>query len=277
MKAGVFITRKKDGAPLYRASITVKDKHISLGSYPSEALAHSAYLKAKEVLSSRKDLFTFVDEYREEKRSPLPFEKAVILLNLRDSGVYFKTPIYLEKRSFLYLFSPDIIYTFDNDDLFYYSNHKLMKRGEHLFVADYGSQVNVLSRYGIKPHAVKGRDYIFVNGDETDLRYHNIEIVNRFKGVTKQVKNGREVYTVRIHVNGDLIVGRYNDEISAAAAYNKAAILLKRKGVKINFGQNYLDGMSEIEYVALLNKVRVSESIRNYAAPEKSDRKEENQ
>ena len=274
MKAGVYITPKKDGTTLYRASITAKDKHISLGSFSSEALAHSAYMKAKEVLRSKKDLFTYVDEYKERKKTPLPFEKAVILVNLRDNGVYVKTPVYLEKRSFLYLYSPEIIYTFDIDDLFYYSNHKIMKRGSHLFVADYGSQINILSRYGIKPHSVAGRDYLFVNGDETDLRYNNIEVVNRYKGVTKQIQNGREVFIVKIHVNGDIIVGRYNDEITAAAAYNKAAILLKRKGVKINFGRNYLDGISEIEYVALLNKVRVSESIRNYVI---SDRKEDNQ
>ncbi|MCR5824851.1 MAG: hypothetical protein K6G60_10520 [Lachnospiraceae bacterium] len=274
MKSGVYTTPKKDGSMLYRASITAKDKHISLGSFATEALAHSAYLKAGEVLRSKKDLFTFVDEYKEGKKSPLPFEKAVVLLNLRDNGVYIKTPIYLEKRSFLYLYSPDLIYTFDNDDLFYYSNHKIMKRGSHLFVADYGSQINILSRYGIKPHAVPGHDYLFVNGDGTDLRYTNIEIVNRYKGVRKQIVNGREIFVVKIHVNGDIIVGKYNDETTAAAAYNKAAILLRRKGVKIDFGQNYLDGISEIEYVALLNKVRVSESIRNYVI---SDRKEENQ
>ncbi len=270
MKAGVYVNQKKDGTLLYRASVTVKEKHISLGSFGSEALAHSAYLKAHDVLRSKKDLFSFVDDYKEGKKNPLPFEKTVILVNLRDNGVYIKTPIFLEKRSFLYLYSPEFIYTFDIDDLFYYSNHKIMKRGSHLFVADYGSQINIYSRYGIKPHAVPGRDFFFVNGDETDLRYANIEIVNRYKGVTKQVLNGREVYIVKIHVNGDIIVGRYNDETTAAAAYNKAAILLKRKGVRINFGQNYLDGISEIEYVALLNKVRVSESIRNFVPDERT-------
>nr|MCR5585637.1 hypothetical protein [Lachnospiraceae bacterium] len=212
MKAGVYVIPKKDGSVLYRASITVKEKHISLGSFSSEALAHSAYVKAHDVLKSKKDLFSFVDDYKEGKKNPLPFEKAVILINLRDNGVYIKTPIYLEKRSFLYLYSPEFIYTFDIDDLFYYSNHKIMKRGSHLFVADYGSQINVYSRYGIKPHSVPGRDFIFVNGDETDLRYTNIEIVNRYKGVTKQIQNGREVFIVKIHVNGDIIVGRYNDE-----------------------------------------------------------------
>ncbi len=271
MKAGVYTTPKKDGTILYRASITAKDKHISLGSFSTEALAHSAYLKAQDILKSRKDLFSYIDDYREGKHAQLPFEKAVILINLRDNGVYIKTPIYLEKRSFMYLYSPSLIFTFDTDDLFYYSNHKIMKRGSHLFVADYGSQINILSRYGIKPHAVAGRDFVFVNGDETDLRYNNIEIVNRYKGVMKEKKNGRDLYTVKIHVNGDIIVGRYSDEITAAAAYNKAAIILKRKGVHIDFGQNYLDGLSEIEYVALLNKVRVSESIRNYIIPERKE------
>jgi hypothetical protein len=265
MKAGVYVIPKKDGTTLYRASITVKEKHISLGSFSTEALAHSAYKEAHEVLKSGKDLFSYVDRYKEGKKTFLPFEKTVVLINLRDNGVYIKNPVYLEKRYFLYLYSPEIIYTFDIDDLFYYSNHKIMKRGSHLFVADYGSQINIMSRYGVKPHGVQGRDYIFVNGDETDLRYANVEIVNHYNGVLKEIKNGLESYLVKIHVNGDIIVGRYNDEITAAAAYNKAAIILKRKGVGINFVQNYLDGLSEIEYVALLNKVRVSESIRNFS------------
>lgn len=37
-----------------------------------------------------------------------------------------------------------------------------MRRGGHLFVADYGMQVNILNRYGIKNYAVKDKDYIFV-------------------------------------------------------------------------------------------------------------------
>ena len=60
------------------------------------------------------------------------------------------------------------------------------------------------------------------NGDPSDFRYENIEIINRFYGVTKEEKNGRQVYYTRIHVNGYFLVGVYPTEQEAAIAYNKA-------------------------------------------------------
>ncbi len=268
MKSGVYLNKKKDGTTLYRASITVKEKHISLGSYKSEALAHSAYVRAKQIMSCNKQLKAYVNEFQDGKKSVLPFEKVIMLLNLRDNGVYIKNPIYLEKHSFTYYYSPDIRYTFDVDDLFYYSEHKIMKRGSHLFVADYGMQVSILSRYGVKPFAVAGRDYEFVNGDDTDFRYGNIRIINKYNGVTKEIINGRERYTAKIHVNGDIIIGRYSTEINAAVAYNKAIMLLKEKGVTIDYRENFIESLSELEYVALLNKLRVSSKIRFYGEKE---------
>ncbi len=265
MKSGVYTTPKKDGTTLYRASITVKDKHISLGSFSNEDLAHKAYLQAKRILSSKKTLDSYTDDFRDGKKSSLPFDKVVMLCNLRDNGVYIKTPIYLEKRSFLYFYSPEVRYRFDADDLFYYSNHKIMKRGSHLFVADYGMQVNILGRYGIRSHAVAGRDYVFANGDETDLRYDNIKIINRYYGVTKVDNNGRDQYVAKIHINGDVIIGKYATENEAAVAYNKAVYLLKEAGVETAYPENYLEDITELQYVALFNKVRLSDNIRKYA------------
>lgn len=268
MKPGVYTIQKKDGTVLYRSSITVKDKHISLGSYKTEALAHSAYVAAGRILSCKKTLKAYVENFQDGKKSVLPFEKVIMLLNLRDNGVYIKTPIYLEKRSFSYFYSPDLHFTFDVDDLFYYSNHKIMKRGTHLFVAEYGMQVSILSRYGVKPFAVKGRDYIFANGDETDFRYGNIIIVNRYNGVTKETIKGRERYTARIHVNGDIIIGRYRTETEAAVAYNKAIMILKKKGVTVEYRENYIEELSELEYVALFNRLRMSDKILSYGEKE---------
>ncbi len=265
MKSGVYTTPKKDGSVLYRASITVKDKHISLGSYPDEDAAHKAYLSAKRLLAGRKSLEKYTDEFRDGKKHKLPFDKVVMLCNLRDNSVYIKTPIYLEKRSFLYYYSPEIRYRFDADDLFYYSNHKIMKRGSHLFVADYGMQVNILSRYGIKSHAVPGRDYIFANGDETDLRYDNVKVINKYYGVTRTENNGRDVYVAKIHINGDVIIGKYPTENEAAVAYNKAVYLLREAGIETAYPENYLEDISELQYVALFNKVRLSENIRKYS------------
>ena len=263
MLPGTYLNKKKDGSPLYRASITHAGKHISLGSFPSEETAHLAYLEAGRLLSGKDSTAAMLNSYRKD-RSILPFEKWVVLLNFRDNGIYIKTPIYLEKRFFTYYYSKECLFKFDVDDLFYYSHHKIMKRGSHLFVADYGMQVNILSRYGIKNYAVIGRDYRFVNGDTTDYRYRNIEIINRYHGVSKQLLHGKEVYTVRIHVNGNLLVGRYATEKEAAVAYNRAAALLNAQGVAKSFTLNYVEGLSEIEYVSLFNKVRISSGIRNF-------------
>ena len=86
----------------------------------------------------------------------------MILINFRDNGIYFGTPIYARPKFFYYYLSPVDVLKFDIDDLFYYSSRKIMKRGEHLFVADYGMQVNILNRYGIRSFAVAGKDYLFL-------------------------------------------------------------------------------------------------------------------
>lgn len=263
MLPGTYLIKKKDQTPLYRASLTYNGKHVSLGSFPTEELAHKAYLEACSLLSSSEPLEQLIDDFS-DTTSALSFEKWVILINFRDNKVYFKTPIYLYKRFFTYYYSQTCHFKFDVDDLFYYSNHKIMKRGSHLFVADYGMQANILTRYGIKNYAVAGRDYRFVNGDDTDYRYGNIEIINRYHGVSKQVIGGKEQYLARIHINGDYIIGRYSTEKEAAVAYNRAASLLRKQGVKKNFPVNYIETLSEIEYVSLFNTVRISQKIRNY-------------
>lgn len=263
MLTGVYLHKKKDQTPLYRASISLSGKRISLGSFPSEQTAHQAYLEASCLFSSEQSAVILLEQYQSEVQI-LRFEKWVVLLNFRDNHIYIKTPIYLEKKFFTYYYSKEYHFKFDVDDLFYYSNHKIMKRGNHLFVADYGMQVNILSRYGIKNYAVAGKDFRFVNGDNMDYRYHNIEIINRYHGVSRQTIHGKEVYTVRILVKGNIIVGRYSTENEAAAAYNRAAMILKERGVNKNFPINYIEGISSIEYANLLHKVRISSKIRNF-------------
>ncbi|MGN1084536.1 MAG: hypothetical protein ACI4QX_06005, partial [Lachnospiraceae bacterium] len=247
MTAGVYETTKKDGTLSFRASFTYQGKHISLGSFPTSEGAHRAYLTAELLLRSPEGRVLTVGDYAAAGK-PLSYEKWVILLNLRDNGIYFKTPIYLYRRYFVYHYDEETHLKFDADDLFYYSNHKIMKRGGHLFVADYGMQVTLASRYGIKSHAVQGRDYRFVNGDSTDFRYGNIELINRYFGVSRQTKKGRTCYVAKIHVNGDYIIGRYATEAEAAAAYNRAADLLNGWGFEKNFPRNYVEGISEEEY-----------------------------
>lgn len=260
MKKGVYLGKKKDGTVYYRSSITYKNKHISLGSFETENEAHKAYLEADQVLHDNGfNLFSF-----SSGRHLLEFKKWVSLLNFRDNGMYIKTPIYLRKHFFNYYFSPDCYYVFDVDDLFYYSTHSIMKKGGHLFVSDYGMQYNILARYGIKNFAIPGKDYLFVNGDPHDFRYHNIEIVNRFHGVTKKIFKGQEVFETKIHVRGEILVGRYSNDIAAAIAYNKAAKILIKKGIPKEFPANFIEELRSHEYRAIYKKIEVSNRISSY-------------
>ncbi len=258
MKPGVYKATKKDGTLYYRSSITYKNKHISLGSFATEDEASYAYELADRILHD--DSYTL-----ETHEEGLTFPKWVCLINFRDNGIYIKTPIYLRQKYFHYYFSLDDYYIFDSDDLFYFSTHSITRRGGHLFVSDYGMQVNVLSRYGIKNYGVEGRDYLFVNGDKRDFRYENIEIINRFHGVSQKTHKGKLVYETRIHWNGDFIVGRYDTEIEAAIAYNKAASTLLKKGYEKNYPVNYLEELSGEEYKRYFKELKISKTIRNLA------------
>lgn len=48
---GVFTAKKKDGTMYYRASITYRRKHISLGGYDTMPAANAAYLEADRLLN----------------------------------------------------------------------------------------------------------------------------------------------------------------------------------------------------------------------------------
>ncbi len=256
---GVYQAQKKDGSTYYRASITYKQKHISLGSYSSASMACAAYLEASSLLSSGELCLSDYSKFR-----LLSFEKWVCLLNFRNNDIYFSTPIYMRKNYFEYYLSPSYILKFDVDDLFYYSSHKIMRRGRHFFVADYGMQVNIASRYGIKNYAVKGRDYLFVNGDDMDFRYENIKILNSFHGVTKKETAKGLRYVAKIHINGNYTIGSYPTDIEAAIAYNKAIDLLKKGGVTKRFLPNYLENLSPMAYADIYAKVPVSDKILHY-------------
>ncbi len=254
---GVYITETKNGKKLYRASITHKRKHISLGSFPSAKKASAAYTEAGRVLS---DPSCTIHSFRESVKV-LPFEKYVCLVNLRDHGIYFANPIYLEKTTFSYYLSPDLVLTFDTDDLFYYSQHKITKRGRHYFVADYGSQISVPSRYGIKNYAIPGRDYRFINGDTLDFRHENIEIFNPYYGIRKIGKKGQERFQARIHIRSYYVIGDYPTMELAAIAYNKAVDILHYNGFTKNYPVNYIDDMSPKKYADLYADLRINDVI----------------
>ncbi len=258
---GVFSATKKDGTTYYRASLTYKNKHISLGSYDTAVIANKAYLEALELLTNSS---ISIDNY--SSKNTLLFEKWVSLVNFRDNGLYLANPIYIRPKFFYYYLSPNDVYTFDTDDLFYYSSHKIMKRGGHLFVSDYGMQTNIQNRYGIKSYGVCGRDYRFINGNDHDYRYENIEIINRYNGVTKIHKKGMPFYQAKLHINGDYLIGTYETEIEAAIAYNKAIDVVKKAGCNKNYTPNFLE-LSSSQYANIYNALPISKKIMELTFP----------
>ena len=259
-QTGVYKSKKKDGTEYYRCSLTVKGKHISLGSYDTEHKAASVY-KAARTLIDNKDMSS-VSYYDYDE---IPYQKYVILLNLRLTGVYFPNPILLKKNYFEYHLSPEKILKFDRDDLFFYAQRKIQEKGGYLFVADYGSQYKILKRYGIKPFAVYGRDYVQVNDDRYDFRYDNIRVLSSYMGVwANHPENNAEIindYNAVIHVNGNFIIGTYKTEAEAAVAYNKAVDTLHANGFTKAYIKNYIESLSRDEYAALYEKTYISPKL----------------
>lgn len=258
--AGVYETKKKNGQIYYRSSITMRQKHISLGSFETAQKAHCAYLEADAILHAPDDfsidsIENWYASSENDRINVLTLEKIIVLLNFRDNGIYFHSPIYLRQNFFYYYLSPTLRLTFDRDDLFYYSSHKISRRGGHLFVADYGMQITITSRYGIKSHAVKDRDYRFINQDDTDFRYANIEIINRYHGVLREGNYGSYQYRTKIHINGNYQIGLFTDEKTAAIAYNKAADYCHTQGMKKQFPINYIDGMPAKQYAEIYSEI----------------------
>lgn len=256
---GAFQAKRKDGSIYYRSSFTYKNKHISLGSYETSHEAHEAYLEAHRIVSTPT---LSLDDYL--KDSPLSFEKWVILCNFRDNNLYFSTPIYVRKHYFSYYMNEQTELKFSIDDLFYYASHKIMRRGDHYFVADYGMQVTILTRYGIKGYGVLGKDYNLINGDIHDFRIENIEILNTYHGVRRTTYRGKEKYQARIHIHGYYIIGYYDTDLEAAIAYNKAIDILQSNGCPKQFKQNYMEGVSPSAYADIYRKIDISPKIWNY-------------
>ena len=260
MLQGVYTAVRKDGTIYYRSNITYKSKHISLGSFDSELSASRAYATASTILL--KETNSIEDSYFHTHA--LAFDKIVTLINFRDNGMYIKTPIYLRKNYFSYYLDISHELKFDIDDLFYYSEHRILKRQGHLYVNDYGMQVTLLSRYGIQPHAVCGRDYVFVNNDPTDMRYENIKLLNPYHGVEIVKTAGLDKYKARIHINVNFVIGTYNTIEKAAIAYNKAVDMAHTHGIEKNYPENYIESISGKEYADIYTSVTVSDKYVKY-------------
>lgn len=257
---GVTPSKKKDGTIYYRSSITIQGKHVSLGSFDTPEEANKAYQEACAIV--REGIYELSD-YGPE--FTLDFTKFIILMNYRNTKIYFKTPIYLTPDFFYYYLSPDKYLIFDREDLFFYANHKLQTRGGYLFICDYGSQYSILSRYGIKNYAKKGVDYIFVNQNEYDFRYENIKIINEYTGVTQIEQEGKTLYETIIHIRGNFLVGRFEDKITAAIAYNKAVDTLSAKGIHRKYVKNYINEYSSEQYHKVYQTIHMPKHITEFS------------
>ncbi|MBO4337506.1 MAG: hypothetical protein J5842_05490 [Lachnospiraceae bacterium] len=264
-KKGVYETKLKNGTVSFRASLTCSGRHISLGSYDSEKKAHKAYVEGSAILADKQGELYSIDRFEDISRGLTLYpQKAIMLMNLRDNGIYIAAPIYIYSNYFHYYLSESVHLTFDRDDLFYYARHRIMQRKGHYFVADYGMQVTITGRYGIRPYAVKGRDYVFVNGDDTDFRYNNISIINPYHGVLREGEYGSYRYRALIHLNGNHTIGVYEDMTEAAIAYNKAVDACKNAGIDNSFPVNYIENLTGREYADIYEKTELSKRLCEY-------------
>ena len=107
----------------------------------------------------------------------------------------------------------------------------------------------------------RGKVFVFVHFRE------NLQIHNIYHGVRKTVtKNGQHLYTVRIHIHGNYLVGRYATDVEAAIAYNKAIDILRNKGVTNNFLSNYVEGIAPSRYAEIYSSLPIAPGILNYPA-----------
>ena len=66
---------------------------------------------------------------------------------------------------------------------------------------------------------------------------------------------------VKINIRGAVIVGRYDDEVKAAIAYNKAVDHLADKGFTKNYEQNYIDDLNTAQYESIYDKTEFSKNF----------------
>ena len=72
------------------------------------------------------------------------------------------------------------------------------------------------------------------------------------------------MYETVIHIRGNNIVGRYEDAVTAAIAYNKAVDTLAANGIHKKYTKNYIQTLSSDEYKKMYENVVISKKISEY-------------
>ena len=68
---------------------------------------------------------------------------------------------------------------------------------------------------------------------------------------------------MKIHVNGDYVVGVYEKENDAAIAYNKAVDYLEEHGISKNYSINFIEDMNSLEYAARYSEIKLRKTFTN--------------
>jgi hypothetical protein len=79
--------------------------------------------------------------------------------------------------------------------------------------------------------------------------------------VRQFAEKGFVKYKAVIHIRSNYVVGKYASEAEAAIAYNKAADILIKNGIRKNFIQNYVEDISASQYADIYTKVKISDKI----------------
>lgn len=238
----------------YKVYFLYQSKKIYLGLFPTFAAAESCLKEALDVTENNQDVYHYTYTY-------LDYKKFISLCNFRDHNVYIKNPIYINAGCFKYFLSEKMILMFDMKDLLFFSANKIYKRGNYIYTQDSITQQSILSRFGIPAHSILGIDYQFKNKNCCDFRRENLEIINHYKGVSYEKKNGRWVYAATIFINQNIVIGHYETQTEAAAAYNKAVDLLEKTDLAKDYIKNEFPFLTLAEYRQLYDKLTVSPCI----------------
>ncbi|MDF2878260.1 MAG: hypothetical protein K0S30_1356 [Clostridia bacterium] len=246
----------KNNITHYKVYFVYHSKKIYLGLYNTVEDAENTLVEAKQIMEAPIDITHY-------KCSYINYKKFISLCNFRDHAVYIKNPIYIYTGYFRYYLSKEVVLTFDIKDLLFFSTYKICKRGQYLYTQDSITQQSILSRYGITPHSTLGVDYRLKNGDIYDFRRDNIEIINPYRGVSREYKNGKLVYSANIFIKHNVVIGHYTSEVEAAIAYNKAVDTLLANSTSKEYIQNTIPYLTLSEYRQIYDALEISPYIRN--------------
>ena len=68
----------------------------------------------------------------------------------------------------------------------------------------------------------------------------------------------------RLHLNGEVSIGKYSSEVKAAVAYNKGVDFARDQGIEKNYIENFVSELSPKEYADLYTRLPLSNKFKEY-------------